>query len=87
MDINKVIMMVMTLDEVALEVPVRIVGFSRMEDAERARLSGLGLRSGVLVTKLMPTPLQDPVECLVGPQLLALERRLLRRIKVEAGVP
>lgn len=73
----------MTLDEVALEVPVLIVGFSHMEESERARLSGLGIRAGTLVTKLMPTPLQDPVECLVGPQLLALERRLLKRIRVE----
>jgi Fe2+ transport system protein FeoA len=73
----------MTLDEVALEVPVLILGFSHMEESERARLSGLGIRAGIVVTKLMPTPLQDPVECLVGPQLLALERHLLKRIRVE----
>lgn len=74
----------MTLDDVGLSVPVRIVGFTSVGEAEQARLSGLGLRAGAVVTKLMPTPLQDPVECLVGPQLLALERRLLSRIKVEA---
>lgn len=74
----------MTLDQVALEVQVKIVGFSSIDDDERARLSGLGVRLGALVTKLIPTPLQDPVECLVGSQLLALEHRLLRRIRVEA---
>lgn len=75
----------MTLDEVALEVPVRIVGFTAVGEAEKARLSGVGLREGATVTKLLLTPLRDPVECLVGPQLLALERRLLKRIKVEAA--
>lgn len=74
----------MTLDRVALEVQVKIVGFAGVDDGERARLSGMGLRPGVLVTKLIPTPLQDPVECLVGSQLLALERRLLRLVRVEA---
>lgn len=75
----------MTLDEVALKVPVKIVGLDSLDDSELARLSGVGLRPGATVTKLMPTPLQDPVECLVGPQLLALERRLLTRIRVEAA--
>lgn len=75
----------MTLDEVALERPVRITGFSSVDEGERARLSGLGLRAGVRVVKLMLTPLRDPVACLVGPQLLAIERRLLRRIRVEAA--
>lgn len=78
-------MSMMTLDDAALEVPVRIVGFTALDDSERARLSGLGLRKGATVTKLMPTPLQDPVECLVGPQLLAVERRLLRLIRVESA--
>jgi len=73
-----------TLDQVALEVQVKIVGFAPIGDGERARLSGLGVRLGVLVTKLIPTPLQDPIECLVGTQLLAMERRLLRLIRVEA---
>lgn len=75
----------MTLDEVALQVPVRIVGFTSLDETTRARLSGLGLRAGASVTKLMPTPLQDPVECLVGLQLLAIERRLLGMIRVEAA--
>ena len=75
----------MSLDEVALDVPVRIVEFSAMDATERGRLSGLGVRVGATVTKLMPTPLKDPVECIVGHQLLALERRLLRRIQVEAA--
>ena len=75
----------MTLDEIALDVPVRIVELLSMDDSERGRLSGLGLRAGAMVTKLMFTPLRDPVECLVGPQLLALERRLLVRIRVEAA--
>lgn len=73
----------MTLDQVALEMPVRIVGFASIDETEIARLSGVGLRTGATVTKLIVTPLQDPVECLVGPQLLALDRRLLRRIHVE----
>jgi Fe2+ transport system protein FeoA len=75
----------MTLDEVALDVPVRITGFVSMDAAERGRLSGMGVRAGAVITKLIPTPLKDPVECLVGPQLLALERRLLSRIEVEAA--
>lgn len=75
----------MTLDDVALGASVKITGFASIDGAELARLSGLGLRTGVLVTKIMPTPLQDPVECMVGSQLLALERRLLRRIRVESA--
>ena len=74
----------MTLDQVALEVPVRIVELSATDETERARLASLGIRPGAVVTKLIPTPLRDPVSCLVGPQLLALERRLLKRIRVEA---
>lgn len=75
----------MTLDEAALDVPVRITGFAAMDAAEKGRLSGMGVREGAVITKLIPTPLKDPVECLVGPQLLALERRLLKRIEVEAA--
>jgi len=76
----------MTLDEAALDVALTIVDFApSVDEAERARLSGLGLRPGVPVVKLMPTPLRDPVECLVGSQLLALDRRLLSRIRVEAA--
>lgn len=73
----------MTLDDAALDVPVRITGFGSVGEAEQARLSGLGLRPGATIVKLMPTPFRDPVECLVGPQLLALERRLLKNIRVE----
>ena len=65
--------------------PVRIVELLAMDATEKGRLSGLGLRAGAMITKLMPTPLRDPVECLVGPQLLALECRLLARIRVEAA--
>ncbi|MDE2141690.1 MAG: ferrous iron transport protein A [Elusimicrobia bacterium] len=75
----------MTLDQVALRVPVRITGFTALDESQRAQLSGLGLRAGATVTKLMTTPLRDPIECLVGPQLLALERRLLALIRVEAA--
>jgi Fe2+ transport system protein FeoA len=78
----------MTLDEAALDVPLRIIAFhASVGEAEQARLSGLGLRPGVPVVKLMPTPLRDPVECLVGTQLLALDRRLLARIRVEKAAP
>ena len=74
----------MTLDSVALGVPVRVVGFAGMSDSDEIRLGGLGLRAGVPVTKILVTPLRDPVECLVGSQLLAVETRLLRHIRVEA---
>lgn len=78
----------MTLDEAALDAPLVIAGFlPAVGEVERARLSGLGLRPGVSVVKLMPTPLRDPVECLVGSQLLALNRRLLSRIRVEPARP
>jgi len=72
----------MTLDEAKLDAAVRILGMPSVDEDEKARLSALGLRAGVMVTKIVPSPLQDPVECLVGSQLLALERRLLRRIEV-----
>jgi Fe2+ transport system protein FeoA len=74
-----------TLEQADWELPVRVSGFSGVDPAEEARLSGLGLAVGAVVTKLMPTPLRDPVECLVGSQLLALERRLLARVRVEAA--
>ena len=74
----------MTLDTVALEVPVRVVGLA-LDDAERGRLSGLGLRVGATITKILPTPLRDPIACLVDSQILALERRLLALIRVEAA--
>lgn len=75
----------MTLDVVPLGVPVRVTALSGLTVHDRDSLAGLGLRAGVSVTKILKTPLQDPVECLVGTQLLALEARLLRHIKVEAA--
>lgn len=75
----------MTLDAVALDVPVRVLNCERMSAADRDRLGGLGLRPGVCVVKLLRTPLRDPVECLVGSQLLAIEARLLPLIRVEAS--
>ncbi len=74
----------MTLEETALDVPVRVLGFAGIEDEDKIRLTGLGLRPGVSVTKILRTPLRDPVECLVGAQLLAIEARLLAQIQVEA---
>ena len=75
----------MTLDAVAFNVPVRVLGFAGLGEADTTRLTGLGLRPGVSVTKILLTPLRDPVECLVGTQLLAVEARLLPRIRVEAA--
>ena len=75
----------MTLDAVPLGVPVRVTTLAGLTVSDRDSLAGLGLRAGVSVVKIMKTPLQDPVECLVGTQLLALETRLLRHIKVEAA--
>lgn len=74
----------MTLDHAAMGAPHRITGFHGLDDGDRARLAGLGLRAGVSVTKILALPLRDPVECLVGNQLLALEARLLPRVRVEA---
>ena len=73
----------MTLDEIELDVPVRVLGFAGIGDVDKIRLTGLGLRPGVSVTKILRTPLRDPVECLVGAQLLAIEARLLAQIRVE----
>lgn len=73
----------MTLDQAPLGRPCRVRGFCGLPDDQRARLWSLGLREGGSVTKIRPTPLKDPVQCLVGPQLLALERWLLQRIEVE----
>jgi Fe2+ transport system protein FeoA len=74
----------MTLDQAKAGVPLKVAGFHGLDEADRARLAGLGLRPGAPVTKIMPLPLRDPVECLVGSQLLALEARLLAKIRVEA---
>ncbi len=74
----------MTLDSVAMGVPVLVSGFSGIDELDKTRLTGLGLRPGVAVTKILKAPLRDPIECLVGTQLLAIEARLLPRIRVEA---
>lgn len=75
----------MTLDALPLDVPVRVTGFAGLSASDMDRLSGLGLRPGVAIIKILKTPLQDPVECLVGSQLLAIEARLLPHIRVEAS--
>ena len=73
----------MTLDAVPLDVSVRVVACTGLAAADRDRLAGLGLRPGVSIVKLLKTPLRDPIECLVGSQLLAIETRLLAQIRVE----
>ncbi len=73
----------MTLDAVPLDIPVRVLGCSGLAAFDRERLAGMGLRPGVSVVKILKTPLRDPVECLVGSQLLAIETRLLAHIRVE----
>ena len=73
----------MTLDKVAMGALAEVRDFRDLSVADVARLAGLGLRRGSAVTKLLRTPLRDPVECLVGPQLLTLDSWLLKRILVE----
>lgn len=73
----------MTLNQAELEAPSRVTGFCGMAEADEARLTAHGLCAGVQVTKLMLTPLRDPVECLVGTQLLALDTELMKKILVE----
>lgn len=73
----------MTLDEVALQVPARVTGFRGLAEADLLRLSAHGLCAGATVTKLLATPLRDPIECLVGSQLMALDISLLGKILVE----
>lgn len=75
----------MTLEQAAMGEPLTIAGFTGLDEGDRARLAGLGLRAGAPVTKILALPLRDPVECLVGSQLLALEARLLSKIRVEAA--
>ncbi len=77
----------MTLAQAEMQTPLRIVGFERLDDIEKSRLCALGLRAGAQITKLLRTPLRDPIECLVGPQLLAVEAWLLERIVVESRQP
>lgn len=73
----------MTLAKAAMKTPCTVSGFTSLTDAEQTRLSSLGLRPGSVVTKLLKTPLRDPIECLVGPQLLAMDSWLLERILIE----
>lgn len=73
----------MTLAEIPLEAPARIRGFRSLSESELSRLGALGLREGAPIVKLLRLPLRDPIEVLVGPQLLALESWLLERIEVE----
>jgi Fe2+ transport system protein FeoA len=73
----------MTLAKASMKTPCRVRGFRDLTDAERTRLSSLGLRAGSVITKVLKTPLRDPVECLVGPQLLAVDSWLLERILIE----
>ncbi len=73
----------MTLAELPLQSPARVLRLRGLNPAEMSRLSALGLREGAPVTKLLRTPLRDPIECLIGSQLLALESWLLERVEVE----
>jgi Fe2+ transport system protein FeoA len=73
----------MTLADMPLQAPGRIRGFHALTESELCRLGALGIREGAFITKLLRTPLRDPIECLVGPQLLALESWLLERIEVD----
>ena len=75
--------MAMTLADLPLLRPARIRSFRSLDAAERCRLGALGLREGALIKKLLPTPLRDPIECLVGAQLLAIEAWLLALIEVD----
>ena len=72
----------MTLDKAAMATPYRIVSFDALAEDHRLRLSAVGVCEEAVITKLLHTPLMDPVECLVGPQLLTLEAWLLGRIRV-----
>ncbi len=73
----------MTLEEVALDHAVRIEDLKGLDEKDLACLLGMGIRSGVSVTKILATPFKDPVECLVGSQLLAVEKRLFKHIHVQ----
>ena len=74
----------MTLDKIAMGTSVRVVGFKYLREAECVRLSALGVQEEATITKLMNTPLKDPIECLVGPQLLTLDAWLLGCILVSS---
>lgn len=73
----------MTLDDAALDQAVSVEDIRDLSDQDLACLFGMGLRLGSRVTKIISTPLRDPVECLVGPQLLAVEKRLFKHIHVK----
>lgn len=73
----------MTLAQAEMKKPSRILGFEKLSEVEELRLSALGLGPGSIITKVLRTPLRDPIECLVGPQLLTLDAWLLERILVE----
>ncbi|MBI4060057.1 MAG: ferrous iron transport protein A [Elusimicrobia bacterium] len=73
----------MTLAAAPFDFPVRVLDCAGLTAHDRERLAGLGLRPGVCAVKLLKTPLRDPIECLVGSQLLAIEARLLPHIRVE----
>lgn len=72
----------MTLDAAHFETPVRITGFDGLTQPDLERLSAHGVDEGALIIKILRTPLRDPIECQVGPQLLTLDAWLLPRIKV-----
>jgi Fe2+ transport system protein FeoA len=73
----------MTLSEVDLQIPVRVIGFLQLSETDQIYLSSHGLDVGSTVVKILSTPLRDPVECLVDARLLALEVSLLGKILVE----
>lgn len=76
----------MTLDSLGLDIPARVTAV-RLKDEERARLGAVGLEAGASIVKLLRTPLRDPVECLVGSQLVALDRRVMAGILVAPETP
>jgi Fe2+ transport system protein FeoA len=72
----------MTLHELEYKRRARVVGFDGLDERETLRLDGLGLREGAMIEKLLRLPLRDPVECLLGPQLITLDAELLARILI-----
>lgn len=72
----------MTLDQAAFGQGLRVTAFEGLPLAAELRLAALGLRRGAGVTKLLKLPLRDPIECLVGAQLVAVERWVLERVVV-----
>ncbi len=72
----------MTLDKAAMHTPLRITGFNALDEDHQLRLSAFGVREDAVITKLLRPPLRDPVECMVGPQLVTIDAWLLSRILV-----